>query len=325
MIAVRPSRSFADLHDLALVLDRHGISSSNWVEVAQRGFSGARIFTHAAPDGSSYVLKTTSFRADWIMRATADHGCREAALARTMSLPGGRVSSPAIVAARDGAVFSILMHDISEHLLSNDSVDHRQLDAIWCGMVDLHAATPPSGPVRWCSLWDRITLFRPDPGRLADFRIGADILRGWRSFFDRAPAPVAGLVRSLFKDLTPLEQALAELPGCFLHGDLKLDNIGILPDGTLSLIDWSMPMVAPAAVELGWFLAMNSRALPLSLDEALAAYTSRSGMDPRLRERHESLTVLCGLMIRGWRKALDAESGHPAELGWWCERAADLL
>jgi hypothetical protein len=42
-----------------------------------------------------------------------------------------------------------------------------------------------------------------------------------------------------------------------------------------------------------------------------------------IRARHDALTVLCGLLLRGWRKALDAESGEPAELQWWCERATE--
>lgn len=318
-------QSFAGLDNLGRLLDTHGISSTDWVETPQRGFSGARIYTHAGPGGSAHVLKRTSTSTDWIMRATSDRDCREAALATARWPTRAGVSSPAVAATRDGDVFSILMQDVSVHLLSNDGVDHQELDAIWRGMVALHASAPPGAPsVRWCSLEDRLTLFRPDPGKLRGFRIADDILRGWQLFFDRSPAHIGALVKSLFEDLAPVERALRDLPNCFLHGDLKLDNIGVLPDGSLSLIDWSMPMVAPAAVELGWFLAMNSRALPIPLDEALSAYTSYADIDPALRERHESLTILCGLLIRGWRKALDAESGRPAELHWWCERASNV-
>lgn len=316
-------QSFAELTNLNHLLDDRGMSPTQWRETTQPGFSGAHIYTQKGADGSSYVLKVTSPSTDWIMRATADHDGREAALANAFRIRDNRVSSPAIAAARDGAVFSILMHDISEHLLSNDGLDHQQLDTIWRGMARLHALPPPGGEqVVWCSVADRLALFKPDPEKLRTFRIGDDILRGWELFFARAPARVTDLVRSLFDDIGPLAQALDQLPSSFLHGDLKLDNIGILPSGALSLIDWSMPMVAPAAIELGWFLAMNSRALPISLDDAVAVYTTHSGIDSRLCERHESLTILCGLLIRGWRKGLDADAGEPAELHWWCERAA---
>ena len=309
--------SFETLHNLKHLLNEHDVSLSNWVEMSQRGFSGARIYKQSN-QGISYVLKVTSAQTDWIMQATSDHGCREAILANAACVRDGRINSPAIGSARDGAVFSILMHDISEYLLSNERLTPGQLETILLGMSRLHSLAPPNeSDVASCSIENRLTLFEPDPGKLAHFRIANDILRGWELFFDYAPRNIGDLVRSLFDDIGPLKRALGQLPNCFLHGDLKLDNIGIGPNGTLSLIDWSMPMIAPAAIDLGWFLAMNSRALPISLDETIAAYTSYSNIERRLHERHQSLTILCGLLIRGWRKGLDAGSGEPAELLWW--------
>lgn len=318
--------SFEELHNLKHLLNKHDVSLANWVEMSQVGFSGARIYKKSNHDGISYVLKVTSARTDWIMRATSDQRCREAILANAAYVRGHQISSPAIGAAQDGAVFSILMHDVSGHLLSNERLSSDQFETILLAMGRLHSLALPNEPdVPWCSIEDRLTLFMPDPEKLADFRIANDILRGWELFFDFAPENIGDLVRSLFDDITPLECALGQLPDCLLHGDLKLDNIGISPDGTVSLIDWSMPMIAPAAVELGWFLAMNSRALPISLDETITAYMSYSNIERRLHERHQSATILCGLLIRGWRKALDAKSGEPAELLWWCERASSAL
>ncbi|MPY55838.1 aminoglycoside phosphotransferase family protein [Streptomyces spongiae] len=315
--------SFEELHNLKILLKRNDVSSANWVEMRQLGFSGARIYKQSNGGGRSYVVKVTSVRTDWIMRATSDESCREAVLADVACVRDDRVESPAIGSAQDGPVFSILMQDISEHLLSNERLTRHQLEAILSGMARLHSLTPASGSdVPWCSIEDRLTLFRPDPAKLARFRIADDILRGWELFFDRVPGDIGNLVRSLFDDISPLENALGRLPNCFLHGDLKLDNIAIRPDGTLSLIDWSMAMTAPAAVDLGWFLAMNSRVLPISLDETISAYMSYSKIENGFREIHQDLTVLCGLLIRGWRKALDAESGEPSELLWWCKRAS---
>jgi hypothetical protein len=314
--------SFEELPNLKHLLNSHGVSPANWAEIRQRGFSGARIYKQSNPEGIPYILKMTSAQTDWIMRATSDHRCREAILADVLCVRGDQIDSPAIGSAQDGATFSILMHDISEHLLPNEELTHHQLNTILLGMSRLHSLTPPDeSDVPWCSIEDRLTIFMPDPEKLAHFKIADDILRGWQLFFNYAPSDVADLVRSLFDDLSPLTNALGRLPNRFLHGDLKLDNIGMRPDGSLSLIDWSMALVAPAAVDLGWFLAMNSRALPISLDETISAYTSYSNMERGLRESHQSLTILCGLLIRGWRKALDAESGEPSELLWWCKGA----
>jgi thiamine kinase-like enzyme len=289
----------------------------------QLGFSGARIYKQSNDEGSSFVVKVTSARTDWIMRATSDERCREAVLAEVPCLGDDRIDSPAIGSAQDGPVFSILMEDISDHLLSNERLTRHQLETILSGMARLHSLKPPDGPdFPWCSIEDRLTLFMPDTAKLARFRIADDILRGWELFFDRVPSGIGDLVRSLFDDISPLAQALGFLPNCFLHGDLKLDNIAIRPDGTLSLIDWSMVMTAPAPVDLGWFLAMNSRTLPISLDETISTYMSHAKIEDSFREIHQSLTVLCGLLIRGWRKALDAELGEPSELLWWCRRAS---
>ena len=86
------------------------------------------------------------------------------------------------------------------------------------------------------------------------------------------------------------------------------------------LIDWALTLVAPPAVELGWFLAINSRRLRVSLDDVMAMYADAAGIRA-VRRRARRITILCGLLLRGWRKALDAEAGEPEELRWWCERA----
>ncbi|GAA2357056.1 hypothetical protein Cme02nite_50540 [Catellatospora methionotrophica] len=311
------------LPHLQRLLSAHGVTAAGWSEANQQGFSGARIYRNADRPGVPFVIKVTAADTDWIMRATGDRRCREAVLAEAGGIGGGPVTSPAIGAARDGDVCSILMHDIGDQLLPNAPLTAGQLDVVLRAVSGLHALTPPvTADVPWCSVRDRVTLFLPDERKLAGFRIADDILRGWELFFQYAPGDVGDLVRALFDDTGPLEAALGELPDSLLHGDLKLDNIGLRPDGGLSLIDWSMPLIAPAAVDLGWFLAMNSRVLPVPVPAALAAYTSCSTIERGLHERHESLTVLCGLLIRGWRKALDAAAGEPGELRWWCERAA---
>ena len=71
------------------------------------------------------------------------------------------------------------------------------------------------------------------------------------------------------------------------------------------------------------FLAINSRRVPLSNDGVLDRYAAAAGIDVRDRARHDALAALCGLVLRGWRKALDADEGEPDELRWWCERARE--
>ena len=49
------------------------------------------------------------------------------------------------------------------------------------------------------------------------------------------------------------------------------------------------------------------------------------------REPQDDLAILVGLLLRGWRKGLDAEAGITLasgvsardDLAWWCERAVE--
>jgi hypothetical protein len=267
-----------------------------------------------------------SIKRDWIMRTTDDVDCREAAFAAADSELPDLIRVPVAGVARDGGDHAILMSDITGDLIPPDAmVTERELDLIIAAVAALHATEPPAN-VPWCDVERRLTLLTPAGASIArryGHPVGAAIADGWTLFERHAPNDVVALIHGLFEDPSPLLRALASLPNAFLHGDLKLDNIGLDVRGRMWLIDWAMTLVAPAAVDLGWFLAINSRRLPVSLDEVMLRYADAAGVPTAQRERHDALTVLCGLLLRGWRKALDAREGEPAELVWWCERARD--
>jgi hypothetical protein len=309
------------------LLAAHGLAGVTEVPLQNTGYSGSSLSKLVRSDGASFVLKRMSIERDWIMAATDDVACREAALAEALiELPDG-VRTPNLGIARDGAGHALLMRDITPDLLP-DAVSASQLAAIIARMAELHRQPVPEVRLPWCDLTRRLTLLTPDTARVAQ-RYGApvasDLIEGWRLFERHARAPARDLIHSLFDDPLPLVRALCRLSDAFLHGDLKLDNIGLDPRGRMWLIDWAMTLVAPPAVELGWFLAINSRRLPGSLDDVMAAYGDAVAIPSSLRPRHDALTVLCGLLLRGWRKALDAEAGEPEELAWWCERAEAAL
>jgi hypothetical protein len=97
------------------------------------------------------------------------------------------------------------------------------------------------------------------------------------------------------------------------------------------MIDWQMTMVAPAAVELGWFLVANVAGLPIQPDEVLERYRIAAHLpDDDAWAAQWDLAVIVGLFLRGWRKGLDTEAGvvHPnglaaaKDLAWWGANAA---
>lgn len=198
---------------------------------------------------------------------------------------------------------------------------------------------------------------------------GARFTAGWAAFGRRATPEARALVERLDRDPTPLLAALAGLPATGLHGDLKLANVGFLDARRIVLIDWQMTALAPVAVELGWMLVTNSASLPEAPEAIVARYRAALGAvagsaialtppfdptlaypasalratigeDPQPRFRPSNAVIgpwevqvdlawIVGLLLRGWRKGLDAEAGETLgsgasaadDLAWWCTMA----
>ena len=172
----------------------------------------------------------------------------------------------------------------------------------------------------------RESLERPGPARDA---VADRLLPGWDAFDRRAPTAAREVVALLGLDPEPLLTALARQDQTFIHGDLKLANVGMAPMARVELVDWQMVSLAPIAVEMGWFLVANVASLPLPPDEVLVRYRRRLAagyldVDDGWSEgnsfdgRGIDAAILVGLLLRGWRKGLDAEAGnHP---GIRCQR-----
>jgi hypothetical protein len=200
---------------------------------------------------------------------------------------------------------------------------------------------------------------------------GHRFVDGWTAFARLAPRSAVDLVARLDADPTPLLAALARLPSTGLHGDLKLSNVGLLDNGRIALIDWQMTMLGPVAVELGWLLVGNSgvlpdppevvfddyrraveavagsafelgapfdpgRSFPAEAVEAVVGEIAAARFRPTDRilgdwEAQVDLAWIVGLLLRGWRKGLDAEAGATLgsgaaaadDLALWCARATE--
>jgi hypothetical protein len=220
----------------------------------------------------------------------------------------------------------------------------------------------------WCPLRERLLMLsRPFAERYRDegVAVGDRFLAGWDAFDRSAPAAARDLVERLSAEPAPLLDALDRLPRTGLHGDLKLANVAPLEDGRVALIDWQLMSLGPVAVELGWLLVSNSASLQEPPDAVMAAYHAAAvraaeaplamgrawifgppvgpdmerdpdrlpprGLDTTLGDWNAQLdlTWIVGLLLRGWRKGVDAEagtvlaSGVPAgeDLAWWSARA----
>jgi aminoglycoside phosphotransferase (APT) family kinase protein len=360
-------RSWTDL-ELAELLASAGLAGVPEAPFPTDGWSGASFSLLQRPDGGRFVLKRDGYATNWIARATADTGHREAVLAAAAAVDGIEVPEsielPYLGAARDGDGVAILMPDVSAELLAWEdpgasAFDAAALASVIDAVAQLHA-TPDAllprddAPVAWpwCPLGQRLLLLsRPSAQRYADEGtwVGARFLAGWDAFDRRATASARRLVETLSDDPAPLLAALERMPFAGLHGDLKLSNVGLLPGRRVALIDWQMMLRAPIAVELGWFLVSNVSLLPLAPLPVLDAYRdalarhvapTRAG-DTRVPGRLDwpslvgdwgaqvDLAWIVGLLLRGWRKGLDAESGVSLasgvaasdDLAGWCDSA----
>lgn len=328
------------------------------------GWSGARL-TAIERGRQRFVLKRTSWALDWIARFTRDHALREAFIAAGQLRLVEPLWAPYLGAAEDGTAAAILMPDLSAELIAWDRPGHtprledETLERILDATARLHAlpwpdlrASGPGSDWPWCPVRERIEIcsrhsaLRYREGGLA---VADRFLAGWDAFDRLAPPAARDLLADLSADPRPLLDALATLPATGLHGDLKLANVALLPDGRVGLIDWQMTTLAPVAVELGWFLVANVAQLtepPETILERYLAALARAASEPLVigpagwppepvdppgppLERlpryaysprgatailgdwaaQADLAILVGLFIRGWRKGLDAEAG----------------
>ena len=345
-----------ELFPLDGLLREHGLGDAEEEPFPNDGWSGASLTRLRRSDGRSFILKRDSLEADWIARATADRPIlREAWFAAhgpaTLPWP---IRAPYIGAGWDEATgeVGILMPDLSDVLFDWDTpLTVPQLDRVLDALAALHAHSwgeliARRGADFWTPWRERITLIcrssleRPGPARDA---VADRLLPGWDAWDQLATTGARAVIASLDADPSPLLDALAKEPSTLIHGDMKLANAGIAADGAIEVVDWQMVMVAPVAIELGWFLVSNVNALPLRPEAVLARYaTALDVADARETDDDdgwaaywgpddERLAILIGLLLRGWRKGADADAGVTLasgvsaadDLAWWCERAVE--
>jgi phosphotransferase family enzyme len=338
--ASRPSTmpSLPPMPELGELLDAHGLNGVPEQEMRHDGWSGARMTRLERGDGARFVIKRDSLARDWIARTTADDPeLREALLVRSGLELAGPVTLPHLGVGRDGEDVALLMPDLSGTLIAwEQPIDvptlHRVLDALAAlHRSPWHQRIPPGFP--WTDLRRRVTLLTRSAAEAYDAQglpFGVRFVEGWDAYARLARPPAREIVDRLTADPAPLLDALARLPVAGLHGDVKLGNVGLAPDGSVPVIDWQMTLVAPVAVELGWFLVANVAGLPLPPDEVLERYRVAAGLpDDQAWAAQRDLAVIVGLFLRGWRKGLDTDAGvvYPnglaaaTDLAWWTSNA----
>jgi aminoglycoside phosphotransferase (APT) family kinase protein len=138
-------------------------------------------------------------------------------------------------------------------------------------------------------------------------------------------APIAAaVVVPLTHDPAALVTALDMTPQTLVHGNFKLDNLGVTDQRRTVIFDWETSGCGAATSDLAWYLAINCRRLPQSKEASITAFrTSLEAYGVQTEswwDRQLALSLLGGLVHFGWEKAF---AGLDDELLWWQERALE--
>ena len=299
------------------------------------GKSGSR-FERVVIGGERFVLKTLHVDGDWIGRSVGDLRCRPLLVWTSGLLDevppeiDHTVVGAVAGLGRNGWGAALLMHDAGCDLVPEGDapISAEQHAALIDGMARLSA--------RFWGWTDDTGLLMPHATRLSFF--GPEMLEverslgwphpvprladdGWQRFDTRVPAVTRDLVGQLRREPWVLAEALAATPTTLLHGDWKLGNLGVRPDGRTILLDWAYPGEGPVGHELAWYLALNRARLPESKEDTIArlraALTGHGVSTDGWWDRQVGLCLLGALVQFGWEKAL----GDDRELGWWVAAA----
>lgn len=306
------------------------------------GFSGSthRRLTVRLRSGATrrLVLKHTVLAADWTLVRSGDRVGREGCLLAEQALAPvwEAFASPYLAWAATGGELGLLMEDLSDHLLPDvrEPVTEAQEERIVAALAALHARfwESPALALPWLTPPRRLFELVGPQAAAEEVAGGtpppvhARAHQGWTIAFRRLPPGVAALLR---EPSAALAGRSAHLPRTVVHGDVKVANFALLPDGRVSAFDWAFVGAGSVALELGWYLAVNATRLASSKEDTLARY--RRQLEARLGRAlaHEvwsdieAQAVLGGAAMLLWSKALALEAGAPGALeewNWWVER-----
>ena len=311
-------------------------------------YSGARIERATLEDGRVVFVKHLPPEGDWLTRAT--NGAGRASLLWQRGLL--RRLEPAVEHGvlgieTDGDHEALVMTDLSDRLWeAAASLSETQVRAALAGLGHMHALGAEIvdrgelAGVELCAVGARYGMFAPAIHDADDgphpHPARQQIVEGWRVFFDRVAADVAGAVAAVHADPAAFGRKFeaVDRPTTVLHGDAKPENLGVGPDRRLVAIDWGeLTGTGPREVDVAWFALMSTRAARLAADpdEVFAWYEDVTGvtLDPLALD----LACVGSLAQMGFRLArVAAEALNPAirsagaaRLGWWESRVRAAL
>ena len=297
------------------------------------GRTGASFERAVLADGTPVVIKHVS-PDDWLMVASGgvshlDRLWRAGVFERVPAV----IDHTMLAMERSDDGFVLVMRDVSEHVLVEGQVLSRADNRRVLEAVDAMYRAYWGETVPGCPLNNHLAAFTPQMSALVD-HLGTPIpklmLRGWEMFADVAPTDVTSAMHAILDDPRALVDEIEKRPTTFIHGDLRLHNMG-MNDERVVLLDWEIAGNAPPGVEFGWYLIIAASRIAATREQISDDFREISGelFDPRAFE----LGMTTALMCLGWNKAIDIlENPDPAiraqeraDLDWWIARVRTAL
>lgn len=306
---------------------------------AEAGESGNVLERIRLVDGTDLIHKRVVPAEDWISRATGDDG-RVVRLweAGVFERFPPEVDHAMVAVESEGHAWSIYMRDVSASLIPpTKRIDSDAIMRVLEGMERLHETFWRADLPELCSIEDRCHLLSPRTIR-REAELGKSspsLTAGWEAFSENVRADVAEVILRLVENPKPVADELRRSDQTLVHGDVRLDNVGLAADGIV-LLDWgSMTGPAPPAVELMWFLGFDGLVFDCSRDDIESMFREVYG--DRVDDRAMDVAFIAGFVHLGCHLGLNLLGRSPtmarlhgtadekraaaeAELAWWVER-----
>jgi hypothetical protein len=319
-----------------LSIDLSAATTRRQLTAVTEAFSGARLELVDLPGGRCVVLKHLPPEGDWLTRANDGSGrarwlWESGVLARLRPLVDHTIIDVCAVDGHD----VVVMRDASRDLLPpRVPISRATSRALLAGLATIHDACEGESGEGLCPIGARYAMFAPAfhaPGSVSGAHPLADrIVQGWDLFEQHIDHDIAAAVFAVHHDPARLGRRLARFSPTLLHGDAKLENLGLNPDGLVA-IDWGdLTGLGPREVDVAWFALKGAARIGCPPDEIFADYEAAADrpMEP------EALDLVCigSLAQMGFRFAVSAFASGPdtpkaaaAQLTWWTARVSAAL
>lgn len=209
--------------------------------------------------GQTVVIKLLDRRGDWLARSTNGVG-RAVRIWRSGLLRSLEpVVEHGVIGVIEGEEHNALvMHDLSGWLIEPEAwVEHRTVDAILERLTRFHEHAVETAVEGLCSILERANYCNPNfhendtgPNPMSDG--GRRLREGYEYIMSKLGSDASEFISAYYDNVQALAEEIDERTTrrTLLHGDAKLENLGIRDD-RLVAIDWGeLTGVGPAEVDV---------------------------------------------------------------------------